>query len=113
MLPVAVAVAVQRASRGDYQESVLSGYEAWSGSSLKGRAKQWAGRYADSRRTLLQRIQTALLPLGWSADTALVRLPGENRDRRLLLLWPPRARVWATEWVSEKKVRAEHPRRST
>lgn len=49
------------ASRGRYQFALVEGRARWSGSDLRGRAREYAGRYARSRRALLARI-LALLP---------------------------------------------------
>lgn len=46
-------------AKGNYQDSLLRGYEAWSGSTLRGKAKQWSGRYAASRAGLLARLSAA------------------------------------------------------
>jgi hypothetical protein len=34
---------------GDYQRAVLQGRETWSGSSLRGKAREWGGRYRIAR----------------------------------------------------------------
>lgn len=52
-----------RLARGCYQRAILTGSEAISGATLRGRAKQYAGRYADSARAILRRCQSAGLPV--------------------------------------------------
>lgn len=47
---------------GAYQSDLLSGHEAWSGSTLKGKAKKYGGRYAASRESLLKRMKQAGIP---------------------------------------------------
>ena len=44
---------------GNYQENVLRGIDDWSGSSLRGNAKDYASKYAESRRGLLDRLTKA------------------------------------------------------
>jgi hypothetical protein len=46
-------------ARGSYQVELALGARAWSGADLAGRAKDYAGRYAASRRNLLARWQAA------------------------------------------------------
>lgn len=46
-------------ARGSYQRSLLTGGSRWSGSDLKGRARHWSGRYAESRKALLRRLERA------------------------------------------------------
>lgn len=50
-------------ARGSYQYGLLAGYEAWSGATLTGKAKQYGGKYAQSRGALLARIEAAGLPV--------------------------------------------------
>lgn len=44
-------------AKGSYQRGLLLGYENLSGSSLKGRARHFSGRYYQSRKNLLNRMQ--------------------------------------------------------
>lgn len=53
--PAAVAAAFGCA-KGSYQRAVLNGYEAWSGSTLTGRAARYGGKYRASREELLARL---------------------------------------------------------
>ena len=46
-------------ARGSYQRDLLNGYENLSGSSLRGKARQYAGRYQASARNLLARMTAA------------------------------------------------------
>jgi hypothetical protein len=46
-------------ARGSYQRNLIRGFETWSGSSLRGRAAEYAGRYSTSRSNLLDRIEGA------------------------------------------------------
>lgn len=62
-------------AKGNYQDSLLRGSEAWSGSTLRGKANQWAGRYAASRSSLLARL---------SAEGIKFRF--ELQDRRKVLV---------------------------
>ena len=54
----AYAAAIPHA-RGSYQRGILGGYENLSGSTLRGNAKRYGGRYALSRRALLSRLEAA------------------------------------------------------
>jgi hypothetical protein len=45
--------------RGDYQANLIRGTESLSGSTLKGAAKRWGGRYLASRRAILLRMTEA------------------------------------------------------
>ena len=47
------------ACKGQYQQAVVMGYEALSGATLKGKAKTYGGKYADSRRSLLRNLTAA------------------------------------------------------
>lgn len=57
--------AAKACARGSYQAALLSDCEAWSGSTLKGRAKHWGGQYARSRRALVARLRSAGLACEW------------------------------------------------
>lgn len=45
-------------ARGTYQRNLILGYENLSGSTLKGFASSYGGHYAESRRNLLDRLET-------------------------------------------------------
>lgn len=49
----------QACAKGSYQESLLDGEEAWSGSTLKGKAREWSSRYSKSRNALEKRLKAA------------------------------------------------------
>jgi hypothetical protein len=51
--------AALKLARGSYQIDLLRGYESMSGSTLKGKAAVYRGRYAQSRRALLERCRKA------------------------------------------------------
>lgn len=85
-IPQAIVDAVHACATGDYQRSVLSGRESWSGSTLTGKAKQYSGKYAASRTALEERIVGALRPLGWTARTEIVARAAGGRGRRELVL---------------------------
>ena len=46
-------------TKGCYQEDLINGRHALSGSTLKGEAKNWSARYAASRKALLNRLSRA------------------------------------------------------
>lgn len=43
-------------AKGDYQRGIISGYENLSGSTLKGKAQKYSGKYYHSRMALLHRL---------------------------------------------------------
>lgn len=88
------------ACRGVYQVSLVGGGETWSGSSLKGRAAAYAGRYAESRRNLAQRI---------GGEIRLVLVVGRVPRWRSMLVYRDGGRVYVLkhDWeeVPEAMVR--------
>lgn len=46
-------------SRGCYQSAILLGHEALSGATLRGRAKNYSGRYARSAAAIMRRCRDA------------------------------------------------------
>ena len=46
-------------ARGTYQRDLLEGRARWSGSDLRGKARQYGGRYATSRANLATRLEAA------------------------------------------------------
>lgn len=48
-----------RVARGCYQRNIIRGVEALSGSTLRGRAARYRGRYKGSAANLLARLRTA------------------------------------------------------
>lgn len=55
--PEAYRIAKKHA-KGSYQEDVIAGYEAMSGSTLKGKARrEYSYKYAQSRKALLMRLE--------------------------------------------------------
>ncbi len=73
--------AAANCARGAYQAALLDGYEAWSGSTLRGRAKTWGGRYARSRDALDTRLREA----GILTAVAVTRPNG----KKIYLVWSP------------------------
>lgn len=49
--------------KGQYQQNLVLGFEALSGSTLRGKAKEYGGKYEASRRHLLKRLQSAGIPV--------------------------------------------------
>lgn len=49
-------------ARGTYQRAILLGDESLSGSTLKGKANRYSGRYRASRNALLKRMTEAGIP---------------------------------------------------
>lgn len=43
--------------RGEYQRNLVLGRESLSGSTLRGKARRWSGRYAQSSGSLLRRLR--------------------------------------------------------
>ncbi len=77
------AAAMQHA-RGDYQENLLRGIEAYSGSTLKGTAKKWSTKYRHSALALIDRLRHA----GFEVEIVV----GPNRRHVLSVSRPGRDR---------------------
>jgi hypothetical protein len=58
----AVEAKALKLAKGSYQVSLLYGSEAWSGSTLTGRAAQYSATYHRSRNELLMRLTAAEIP---------------------------------------------------
>src|SRR5260370_6975761 len=56
---------VFRLARGSYQEGLLGGRASWAGSDLRGRGREYAGRYTKSRHSLARRLEHAGYDLQW------------------------------------------------
>lgn len=56
-----------RLCRGSYQRDILLGRESLSGSTLKGKAKSYGGRYKASAASILRKCQLAGLPVSEEA----------------------------------------------
>ena len=71
--------------RGSYHLSLLDGSESWSGSSLRGKARKYSGKYARSRCSLVDKLN-ANTPAWYTVRTQLV-FDGDSRrwTRRLVL----------------------------
>lgn len=76
---------VMKLARGAYQRELLRGHHAWSGSTLTGEQKKWATKYADSRRTLMDRLLESGFVMDWLDTPAGRMVPlvieGEHRMR--------------------------------
>lgn len=86
-----------------YHEALLSGRETWSGSSLRGGARNWSGSYARSRDRLVDLANAALARSSkgrrWRVGSALAKCGTDGRQRRELLVWPEfgaEAICWST-----------------
>lgn len=88
-IPQAITDAVNACARGCYQRDLLDGDHTWSGSSLRGRARDYGARYRDSRWALSTRIENALRRLGasleWHGGTAHT-----GPERPVIVLGPNR-----------------------
>lgn len=69
--------AALKLARGCYQRALLQGVENLSGSTLRGRAKEYAGRYKQSAETLLFRMTSAGIP--WT------EIRGDHNKRILVI----------------------------
>lgn len=74
VLNVADYNAAMALTKGKYQRDILNGYEALSGSTLKGKAVNWRDRYKRSSNNLLVRCIKAGIKL-----SVQVREPGHKR----------------------------------
>jgi hypothetical protein len=93
--------AARQAARGTYQKGLVAGQQSWAGSDLKGRAGQYAGRYAKTRAALIKRANQALHRYGFTIVTVLV-LDGQRWHRRALVCG--RGQAW--DLNSGKEIRA-------
>lgn len=55
-------------ARGSYQRALLSGHEAWSGSTLRGAARAYSGKYRESKNHLIERMDDSDIPLCWRRE---------------------------------------------
>ena len=88
-LPAEIRAAILDTGRGSYQDDLLANWETWSGSSIKGKARQYAARYAQTRQDLLGRIWDAISPHGYQSGTALILLGDPRRWTRRLVITAP------------------------
>lgn len=107
---------VQSCAKGDYQRNLVVGTDSWSGSSLRGAAKNWGGEYAQSRANLEQRIRDTLDHYTIIVDNDMAFYSDPRRVRRDLILYMDGHRyAWAggdlipLEW-SEANNRMEEVR---
>lgn len=75
---------IAECARGTYQHSLLFSGAAWSGSDLKGKARQYSGRYAVSRQGLVNRLNKRFPEVHFYTD--LVFDNGGGRHRRMLIV---------------------------
>lgn len=69
-----------QAAAGRYQAALINGQEAWSGATLRGKAKEYGSRYKMSRNSLLSRLRQA------GVQAAIVRGP---RGKLILVIGGP------------------------
>lgn len=86
-IPETVTTAMLAAARGTYQRDLLAGRETWSGSSLRGKARRYGAKYAQSRWSLVERIKASLVGSGWTVRSKLVLV--DSRWRRCLVAVSP------------------------
>ena len=96
---MSTTAAILALCKGSYQRALVLGNETWSGSSLTGRARNYGGHYARSRRNLLARIESS--GLGYLTI-------GERGKIILMLGRPPgycvpRPVAVGTAWVPDGK----------
>lgn len=56
------AIAAIKLCKGSYQTNLIRGHESWSGSTLRGKAREWSMKYKESRTNLLKRLEAAQIP---------------------------------------------------
>ena len=91
MLSMGVAAAVVSCARGSYQYDLVTSGGTWSGAGLRGKAAKWSGRYAQSRASLVKRINDKLARCfkGWSAHSMMLfNYESRRVERRLVLRGP-------------------------
>lgn len=69
-----------KACRGNYQENILTGHEAISGSTLKGKAASYRSRYQESSANLIGRLRSLGL---------LVSVERRKNGKRVLVVASP------------------------
>ena len=74
----------RKCARGKYQKRLLSGDESWNGSTLRGKALEWAGRYCSSREALLARLREASLIVLVRDRAATITLTHERKVQWIL-----------------------------
>ena len=89
-LPARITNAIEAAPKGCYQAALIDGGEAWSGSTLTGKAREWGARYAASREALLDRMNDTI-EFGWIVSTEIVE------RRRVLTVLSPRGQRYVLE----------------
>ena len=72
-------------TKGRYQVNLLRGVEAWSGSTIKGKARSYGDLYARSRHNLVLRMRAALRRIDEDYDCSTALVGG----RRVLLVELP------------------------
>jgi hypothetical protein len=66
---------------GDYQRALMDGTAYWSGSDLRGKARQYRGRYWHSRNNMLKRMNSEASKFGCK----VLLLPNLNKNRKVCL----------------------------
>lgn len=85
---------IARVANGSYQSNLApAGPETWSGSSLKGKASKYGGKYAESRDAMLRRLN-GLLYKGYRFNTHII---GAERVPLLTTVRDPLAEKVARE----------------
>ena len=83
-----------------YQFGLMVGKQCWSGGDLRGKAREYAGRYETSRRHLLLRINDKLKSFGWYANLGHVMISSRWNSR--LILHDNKGN--AVDWITEKRL---------
>jgi hypothetical protein len=63
--------AALKLAKGSYQRNIILGIESLSGSTIRGTARDWKGKYFQSRDSLLRRLRTAEVPFAEQGDHLL------------------------------------------
>lgn len=94
-IPPRIRRLIASCAQGERQRELLGGQDHWSGGTGRGRAPMWRSRHLAERTKLVDRLN-ALLPEGYSAETALVGVNegkhGPGRPRRRLVINVPTSR---------------------
>jgi len=76
---------LQSCAKGRYQENLVVGREAWSGATLRGKAKIWSCKYSLSRSNLIGRLARTAKNYGWEAFPALMLMDSRWHTQLVLV----------------------------
>lgn len=96
------------AARGAFQCSFLDGREAYSGSTLAGRAREYLGRYRESMRSVLQRLADAGYCVRYATASEVAKI-GFAKHAKVIIVEPEGLRPPRGTRLSGVKLRQQSP----